>query len=114
VIAKKDCCRQDKTHEVTPLFSVYFRVGVGESSQVKTFTGIGNRTHGKVTTSKLCRKASIEERVLTKMSATVPSKEISPKLQKTIDKLQARIKQNPDYEVHQELKAIATRCPQKP
>jgi len=40
-----------------------------------------------------------------------PSKEISPKLQKTIDRLQTRIKDSPDYEVHQELKAIANRYP---
>jgi hypothetical protein len=33
----------------------------------------------------------------------------SPKLAKTIDKLKGRIKSNPDYEVHQELKAVATR-----
>jgi len=43
------------------------------------------------------------------MTSKPPSKEISPKLQKTIDKLQKRIKENPDYEVHQELKAIANR-----
>lgn len=43
------------------------------------------------------------------MSAKPPSKEISPKLRKTIDRLQSRIKESADYEVHQELKAIANR-----
>ena len=43
------------------------------------------------------------------MASKEPSKEIPPKLKKSIDKLQARIKENPDYEVHQELKAIANR-----
>jgi hypothetical protein len=41
-----------------------------------------------------------------KMTST---KEISPKLRKTIDRLQSRIKENADYEVHQEIKAIANR-----
>lgn len=45
-----------------------------------------------------------------KMSAAKPpSKEISPKLRKTIDRLQSRIKGSADYEVHQELKAVASR-----
>jgi hypothetical protein len=46
-----------------------------------------------------------------KMSAAKapPSKEISPKLRKTIDRLQTRIKESADYEVHQELKAVASR-----
>jgi hypothetical protein len=43
------------------------------------------------------------------MSAKLPSKEISPKLRKTINRLQLRIKESADYEVHQELKAIANR-----
>jgi hypothetical protein len=45
------------------------------------------------------------------MSSNIPTptKEISPKLRKTIDKLQTRIKSSPDYEVHQELKAVARR-----
>jgi hypothetical protein len=44
------------------------------------------------------------------MSAAKPAgKEISPKLRKTIDRLQSRIKESADYEVHQELKAIADR-----
>jgi len=38
-----------------------------------------------------------------------PAKEISPKLQKTIEKLKARIKESADYEVHQELKAASRR-----
>ena len=47
----------------------------------------------------------------TRMSAAKPpGKEISPKLRKTIDRLQSRIKESADYEVHQELKAIANRC----
>ena len=41
--------------------------------------------------------------------AKPPSKEISPKLRKTIDRLQTRIKDSADYEVHQELKAVASR-----
>ena len=46
------------------------------------------------------------------MSATKPpAKEISPKLRKTIDRLQKRIKESADYEVHQELKAVASRFP---
>ena len=45
------------------------------------------------------------------MSTKAPSKEISPKLHKTIDRLQSRIQQSPDYDVHQELKAIANRYP---
>ena len=44
-----------------------------------------------------------------RMSAKPPSKEISPKLRKTIDRLRLRIKESADYEVHQELKAIASR-----
>jgi hypothetical protein len=43
------------------------------------------------------------------MSATAATKEISPKLRKTIDRLQTKIKTSPDYEVHQELKAVASR-----
>jgi len=43
------------------------------------------------------------------MTSKPPSKEISPKLQKTIEKLKSRIKENADYEVHQELKAASRR-----
>lgn len=43
------------------------------------------------------------------MSSQAPTKEISPKLRKTIEKLQTKIKTSPDYEVHQELKAVANR-----
>jgi hypothetical protein len=43
------------------------------------------------------------------MTSKGPAKEISPKLSKTINKLQTRIKTSPDYEVHQELKAVANR-----
>ena len=44
-----------------------------------------------------------------RMTSKPPSKEISPKLQKTIDKLKTKIKQSADYEVHQELKAASRR-----
>jgi hypothetical protein len=42
-------------------------------------------------------------------SAMTSLTSISPKLAKTIDKLKTRIKNSPDYDVHQELKAVASR-----
>ena len=98
------------------------RIGeVGERGNVAAQvapTPIGNGNKSRVSsnpdTALLLKKEDLEfgracQRTI--MSAAKPaSKEISPKLRKTIDRLQSRIKESADYEVHQELKAIANRC----